>query len=114
MGGRGKGHLLLGYGIMWKTLENAQRLICINQGYAVGLKLIKAVLNEIRPFHIEHMLQLCEHNKETERMLLNQDVVLFLGHTGAGKYIVCICGIADRLLCPICRQEHQHSFFVRL
>ena len=46
---------------------------------------LKKIIDEIRPFNIKKMLELYNKIEESGEELLNKDVVLFLGHTGAGK-----------------------------
>eukprot|EP01084_Bolivina_argentea_P258927 436713_1 len=73
------------YSSVWSSLKEGEKLITINHNYKNGVILINNALQEIRPFDIKYMLQLLNKTKSTEQMLVNQDIVLFLGYTGAGK-----------------------------
>ena len=56
--------------------ENAYR--CMKQG-----------MNGLRPFNIDEMLLLYDKTAQAAKQIENQDAVLILGHTGAGKFFLC-------------------------
>eukprot|EP01083_Nonionella_stella_P315899 1142505_1 len=72
------------YGV-WIELEAAQRLITVNHNYIDAMTKMQSVLQHIRPFNIQQMLDLYKKTQITADMLTDQDTILFLGYTGSGK-----------------------------
>ena len=70
---------------IFESVLNAQTSLLSTSDIDSSYKQMKTVLISIRPFDINKMVKLYGEAEETSKQVSNENIILLLGHTGAGK-----------------------------
>ena len=67
-----------------KSLKKVQNEGLMHDDWTFVCKELKNTMEEIRPFDIKTMLNLYKETENSGKELIDRDIILLLGHTGAG------------------------------
>ena len=70
--------------LVCEWINSAKRELYSNNWNAVS-KYLGFIINKIRPFNIKEMLNEYKLTEEAAKTVVNESIILLLGHTGSGK-----------------------------
>ena len=68
-----------------RSVKRAKGGVISKQDWKISSKVLRTAMKEVRPFNFSKMFELYDLTEKESKQVENEDIVLLLGHTGAGK-----------------------------